>query len=87
MEKLTLSIQDKEKVARIKTFAKENRTSVSRLFESYLDALMAFDQQEVILNDTLQKLRQPGERPSDKQINRHLMQRRRRSSSAKGEER
>lgn len=83
MEKLTLSIHDKEKIAWIKAFAKAHQTSVSRLFESYLDALMAFDQTEVTLSDTLQKLRQPGKRPNQEQIECHMTQRRHRSSIKK----
>ena len=79
MEKLTLSIRDQEKVKWAKAFAKENRTSVSRLFEDYLAALMAFDQKEVTLSDTLQSLRQPGQRPTESAIERHLTQRRHRS--------
>ena len=79
MEKLTLSIRDQEKIKWIKTFAKENETSVSRLFENYLGALMAFDQREVTLSETLTSLRQPGRRPSEAQIERHMTQRRTRS--------
>ncbi len=81
MEKLTLSVQDKEKIIRIKAFAKANQTSVSRLFESYIDALIAFDQAEIKLSDTLHSLKQPGKRPNQKQIENYLMQRRRRSSA------
>lgn len=39
MEKLTLSIKDREKIAWIKNFAKTHDTSVSQLFETYVDAL------------------------------------------------
>ena len=75
MEKLTLSIRDREKVEWAKTFAKEHETSVSRLFEEYLGALMAFDQREVTLSESLQSLRQPDQRPSDAQIESHLTRR------------
>lgn len=81
MEKLTLSIQDKEKIVQIKAFAKAHQTSVSRLFESYIEAIIAFDQTEVKVNNTLQSLRQPGKRPDQKQIERHLTGRRHRSST------
>ncbi len=81
MEKLTLSIQNKEKIAQIKAFAKAHQTSVSRLFESYIESLLAFDRAEVKLSDTLQSLKQPGKRPDYKQIDRHLTQRRQRSST------
>ena len=65
MAKLTLSISDKEKIFWIKSFAKTNQTSVSKLFESYLDSLMAFDQKEFALSDRLANLRQPDKRPQD----------------------
>ena len=81
MEKLTLSIRDRKKIEWVKAFAKENETSVSRLFEDYLGALMAFDQREVTLSDSLAALRQPGRRPSETQVERHLTQRRNRSTS------
>lgn len=79
MEKLTLSIKDKEKIKWIKTFAKTHQTSISRLFESYMDALQTFDQKEVNLSLNLQSLRQPGKRPTKKQIENHLIKRRHRS--------
>ena len=80
MEKLTLSIRDREKIEWAKAFAKENETSVSRLFEDYLGALMAFDQREITLSEPLRSLRQPGQRPTDTQIERHLIRRRTRST-------
>lgn len=83
MEKLTLSIRDREKIEWAKSFAKENETSISWLFEDYLGALMAFDQREVTLSQPLQALRQPSQRPSGGQIERHLRQRRTRSTSKK----
>jgi len=79
MEKLTLSIHDKEKIAWVKAFAKENNTSVSQLFEKYVDSLKAFDQSEVKLSTNLQSLRQPGVRPKEKEIERHLARRRQRT--------
>jgi len=81
MEKLTLSIGSKEKIAWVKVFAKANETSVSQLFESYVDALMEFDKKEVKLTNTLKTLRKPGKRPSQKAIERHLNRRRQRSAS------
>lgn len=81
MEKLTLSIQDKEKIAWVKAFAKAHDTSVSQLFEKYVDTLMAFDQTDVKLSNTLQSLRQPGKRPNQGEIERHLTRRRHRSST------
>ena len=83
MEKLTLSIHEKEKIAWVKAFAKANDTSVSQLFENYVDALRVFDQSEVKLSDHLQSLRQPGKRPSQKQIERHLVRHRQRTSTKK----
>ena len=81
MEKLTLSIHDKEKIAWVKAFAKKNDTSVSQLFENYVDALKVFDQSEVKLSNKLQSLRQPGARPKEKEIERHLTRRRQRTSA------
>jgi hypothetical protein len=37
MEKLTLSIRDKKKIDWAKSFVKMNNTSLSQLFEAYLD--------------------------------------------------
>jgi len=79
MEKVTLSVRSAEKIEWIKAFAKENRTNVSRLFENYIDSLKQFDAIEVKLSDELNLLKQPGERPSKSQINRHLEKRRKRS--------
>lgn len=81
MEKLTLSIRDAKKIEWAKEFAKKNDTSVSRLFESYLEALMAFDQKKVVLSKKLSSLRQPGKRPSIGQIEKHLVQRRKKRIS------
>lgn len=81
MKKLTLSIRDQKKIEWAKSFAKEHQTSISRLFEDYISVLMAFDQTEVKLSDTLQSLRQPGQRPSESQIENHLVQRRHRSQT------
>ena len=83
MEKLTLSIRSKEKIALAKTIAKANKTSLSRLFEDYLDALIAFDQAEVNLSKELQALKQsePGKRPSEEVVHSHLVRRRNRSCS------
>lgn len=86
MEKLTLSIKDKAKIAWIKNFAKAQDTSVSRLFEKYVDALRNFDQTEVNVSSQLQALRQPGKRPTDKQIENYLKQRRHRTSPKKNNE-
>ena len=83
MEKLTLSIRDRGKIAWIKNFAKTHDTSVSQLFEKYVDALKNFDQMEVNVSGKLQALRQPGKRPTEKQIETHLKQRRHRSSTKK----
>ena len=58
MEKITLSVRSKEKIASAKAIAKANKTSLSRLFEEYLDALIAFDRVEVTLSDELQALKQ-----------------------------
>lgn len=79
MEKLTLSIRDKEKVKWAKSFAKEKNTNVSRLFESFLESLMTFDQKELVMSEKLQNLRQPGGRPSQNQIESHLSERRKRT--------
>ncbi|MCC5931397.1 MAG: hypothetical protein JJU28_19270 [Cyclobacteriaceae bacterium] len=81
MEKLTLSIRDREKITWIKNFAKTHDISVSQLFENYVEALRKFDEMEVKINPRLQSLRQPGKRPTDKQIDIYLQQRRRRSFS------
>ena len=81
MEKLTLSIRDPKKVAWAKAFAQRHQTSVSRLFEEYLAALATFDDQEVVLSESLNALRHPGPRPSDAQIARHLTERRKRTSA------
>lgn len=83
MEKLTLSIRDREKIEWAKAFAREHETSLSRLFEDYLKALMAFDQREVVLSETLRSLQQPGQRPGEAQIERHLRRRRNRSTPKK----
>ncbi len=79
MEKLTLSIRDKEKVTWAKSFAKEKNTNVSRLFETFLESLMTFEQKEVVLSQNLRNLRQPGGRPSQNQIENHLNKRRNRT--------
>ena len=63
MEKLTLTIRDKEVIKWVKAYAKNHDTNVSRLFESYLESLMTFEQKEVHLSQKLQNLRQPGLRP------------------------
>ena len=81
MGKLTLSIRDKEAIKWVKAYAKSHDTNVSRLFESYLESLMAFEQKEVHLSQKLQNLRQPGQRPSQQQIEKHLGKRRKRASS------
>lgn len=81
MGKLTLSIHDKEKIARVKSFAKTHDTSVSQLFEKYIDALLEFDQSDIKLSSELQSLRQSGKRPSKKEIESHLKKRRHRASS------
>jgi len=83
MEKLTLSIQDKERIEWVKDFVRTNNTSVSRLFEDYISSLMAFERAEVKLSDTLKALRQPGKRPGPGEIDRHLTKRRYRSSAKK----
>ncbi len=80
MKKLTLSIRDEQKLNWVKTYAKNHKTSVSRIFEDYIDALMAFDKREVVLNSTLESIRQPGKRPSEKEIEKHLTSRRMRKS-------
>lgn len=85
MEKLTLSIRDKEKIAWAKTFAKANDTSLSELFERYLESLMAFDQKQVVLSTSLKNLKQSRDRPSDKQIESHLTRRRNRQASTKNQ--
>lgn len=81
MEKLTLSIRSKEKIASAKAIAKANKTSLSKLFEEYLDALIAFDRIEVTLDQELQNLKQSEAdlRPSKEAIHQHLVHRRRRS--------
>lgn len=76
MTKLTLSIQDKERVEWAKRYANLQETSLSRLIENYLEALFRFDQKEVLLSDRLQSLRHPGTRPSSQEIERHLDARR-----------
>ena len=80
MEKLTLSIRSKEKIASAKAIAKANKTSLSRLFEEYLDALIAFDRTEIVIDEKLQALKQPepNKRPSEEDIHRHLVRRRER---------
>lgn len=83
MNKLTLSIADKEKIAWAKAFAKSNNTSLSRLFENYLNLLEEFDKKEVILGSAFRQLRDPGKRPSLVEIEKHLKQRRSRSTSEK----
>lgn len=79
MNKITLSIQNKEKIARIKSIARTNKTSLSRMFENYIDMLISFDRMHVRLSKTLRSLRQPGKRPNDKEIERHLARKRHRS--------
>lgn len=81
MEKLTLSIRKKENIDWVKKFARAHDTSVSSLFESYVDALRVFDQQEVKLSESLQALREPGKRPKPDEIQKHLTQRRYRSGT------
>lgn len=81
MEKLTLSIRNKEKIVWAKKFAKANDTSLSELFERYLESLMEFDQKQLVLSNSLQSLKQPGTRPSEKQIESHLTRRRNRKAS------
>ncbi len=80
MEKLTLSVRNKEKITSAKAIAKANKTSLSRLFEEYIDALIAFEQIDVTLSDKLQALKQAesDERPSREAIHQHLTRRRRR---------
>ena len=80
MKKLTLSIKNEKKLNWLKAYAKKNETSVSRIFESYIDALIAFDNREVNLSPSLEALRQPGERPSQREIEKHLNSRRNRKS-------
>ena len=81
MEKLTLSIRNKENIDWVKKFAKAHNTSVSSLFESYVDALRVFDQREVSLSDSLQILREPGKRPKSEEIEAHLTRRRQRTAT------
>ena len=83
MEKLTLSITDKNKIDWIKDFARSHDTNVSRLFDKYVETLMAFEQVDIKISNNLQSLRQPGKRPTQSQIKRHLTQRRKRSSAKK----
>ena len=80
MEKLTLSIRSKEKIASAKAIAKANKTSLSRLFEEYLDALIAFNRFEVTLDKELQALKQPesDKRPGKEAIHNYLTHRRKR---------
>lgn len=80
MKKLTLSIKNEDKLNWLKAYAKNNGTSISRIFESYIDALIAFDNREVNLSASLEVLRQPGERPSQKEIEKHLASRRNRKA-------
>jgi hypothetical protein len=82
MEKLTLSIRDKKKIDWAKSFVKMNNTSLSQLFEAYLDSLIAFDQKKVTISQELKSLKQPGQRPAEKEIERHLKQRRKRTAKA-----
>jgi len=80
MQKLTLSIRDKEKVEWAKDFAKSGNTSLSRLFEEFLSSLKEFDKKEVDLSNELQLLKDPGNRPNSSEIEKHLQQRRKRTS-------
>jgi hypothetical protein len=57
MEKLTISIKEKEIIAWVNEYAKENKTSVSAILESYLKSLRVFDSREVMLSKELQGLR------------------------------
>ncbi len=81
MEKLTLSVRDKEKIKWAKAYAKSHDTSISRLFESFLESLVSFEQKKITLSKNLQNLRHPGKRPNQSQIEKHLQKRRRRTSS------
>ncbi|MEM6395886.1 MAG: DUF6364 family protein [Bacteroidota bacterium] len=76
MTKLTLSIQNKEKVEWAKRYANLQKTSLSRLIENYLDALNEFDQREIFISERLKSLRHPGKRPTNKEMERHLESRR-----------
>ncbi|CAD5274348.1 MULTISPECIES: DUF6364 family protein [unclassified Imperialibacter] len=78
MEKLTLSVRDKSKISWAKSFAKMNNTSLSQLFETYIDSLIQFDEKKVTLSKEIKSLKQPGQRPNAKEIERHLQQRRNR---------
>jgi hypothetical protein len=49
------------------------------MFENYIDMLISFDRMHVRLSKTLRSLRQPGKRPNDKEIERHLARKRHRS--------
>jgi len=81
MEKLTLSIKEKEIIEWAKEYAKENETSVSAIIESYLTSLREFDRREVVLSEKLMGLRDIGNRPTEKEIQIHLNQRRKRKSN------
>lgn len=82
MVKLTLSIKDPELIAWAKNYAKANNVSVSGLFESHIRAIMEFDKKEIFLSPELQNLRDPGQRPTEKEIEKHLIQRRKKSVKA-----
>jgi hypothetical protein len=81
MRKLTLSIRDEKKIEWAKDFAKSGNTSLSRLFEDYLSSLEEFEKKEVVLSKDLQRLKDPGKKPSSLEIEKHLTQRRWRSAS------
>ncbi|WP_373493414.1 DUF6364 family protein [Aquiflexum sp.] len=76
MEKLTLDIKDMELITWAKNYARSNSTSVRILFESHIRALKEFEKIEVKLSPELQNLRDPGQRPTEKEIEKHLVQRR-----------
>ncbi len=78
MTKLTLSIDNREIIEWAKSFAKDNNTSVSSLVEKHLLSLRKFEEKEVNLSDKLKSLKDPGARPSEKEIEKHLVERRER---------
>lgn len=78
MSKLTLSIDNQEIIEWSKSFAKKNNTSVSSLVENYLISLKKFNESEVIISDKIKSLKDAGLRPNDKEIEKHLIKRRKR---------
>jgi hypothetical protein len=83
MEKVTLSIYNTKKLTWAKDYAKRQKTTLSEIFDKHLSALMALEALQLEVPETLEVLRQPGERPGETELQRHLSGRRKRKTTVK----